>query len=135
MKKRTFLLVALLLVLGLLLTACGGGETNNGSNEANAGNEANSGNNGGNEANTGGDEAAAEMTCDDAIGCVEIGPDDPIHIAYMLTISGATASLGEDSRGGIEIAIDDRGGELLGHEIRLTGEDSGCSAEGGQAAA
>ena len=75
------------------------------------------------------------MTCDDAIGCVEIGPDDPIHIAYMLTISGATASLGEDSRGGIEIAIDDRGGELLGHEIRLTGEDSGCSAEGGQAAA
>ncbi len=135
MKKRTFLLVALLLVLGLLLTACGGGETNNGSNEANAGNEANSGNNGGNEANTGGDEAAAEMTCDDAIGCVEIGPDDPIHIAYMLTISGATASLGEDSRGGIEIAIEDRGGELLGHEIRLTGEDSGCSAEGGQAAA
>lgn len=129
MKKRTFLLVALLLVLGLLLTACGGGETNNGDNTANSGN--NTTNNTTNDS----DEEMAELTCDDAIGCVEIGPDDPIHIAYMLTISGATASLGEDSRGGIEIAIDDRGGELLGHEIRLSGEDSGCSAEGGQAAA
>lgn len=133
MKKRTFLLVALLLVLGILLTACGGGETNNGGNTANSGNTENTGNT--EDTANSGDEAAAELTCTDAIGCVEIGPDDPIHIAYMLTISGATASLGEDSRGGIEIAIDDRGGELLGHEISLTGEDSGCSAEGGQAAA
>ncbi|MEZ4678968.1 MAG: hypothetical protein R2932_32610 [Caldilineaceae bacterium] len=69
------------------------------------------------------------------LAALEIAPDEPIHLAYMLTISGATAFLGEDSRGGIEIAIDDRGGELLGHEIELTGEDSGCSAEGGQTAA
>ncbi|MCB0061277.1 MAG: branched-chain amino acid ABC transporter substrate-binding protein [Caldilineaceae bacterium] len=82
----------------------------------------------------GGGEAAA-LECTDELGCVEIAPDEPIHIAYMLTISGGTAFLGEDSRGGIEIAIDDRGGELLGHEIELTGEDSGCSAEGGQTAA
>jgi branched-chain amino acid transport system substrate-binding protein len=73
--------------------------------------------------------------CSDAIGCVDIAPDEPIHIAYMLTISGATAFLGEDSQGAIEIAIDDRGGELLGHPISLTGEDSLCSAEGGQTAA
>ncbi|MEZ4615024.1 MAG: branched-chain amino acid ABC transporter substrate-binding protein [Caldilineaceae bacterium] len=78
---------------------------------------------------------AAALACTDEIGCLEIAPDEPIHLAYMLTISGATAFLGEDSRGGIEIAIDDRGGELLGHEIELTGEDSGCSAEGGQTAA
>lgn len=73
--------------------------------------------------------------CTDAIGCVDIAPDEPVHIAYMLTISGATAFLGQDSQGGIEIAIDDRGGELLGHPISLTGEDSLCSAEGGQTAA
>jgi branched-chain amino acid transport system substrate-binding protein len=79
--------------------------------------------------------AAAPYECTDALGCVDIAPDEPIHIAYMLTISGATAFLGEDSKGGIEIAIDDRGGELLGHTIELTGEDSGCSAEGGQTAA
>jgi branched-chain amino acid transport system substrate-binding protein len=53
----------------------------------------------------------------------------------MLTISGATAFLGEDSVGAIEIAIDDRGGQLLGRDILYTSEDAGCSAEGGQTAA
>jgi branched-chain amino acid transport system substrate-binding protein len=77
----------------------------------------------------------APYECTDAIGCVDVAPSDPIHIAYMLTISGATAYLGEDSKGAVEIAVDDRGGKLLNHDILLTGEDSGCSAEGGQAAA
>jgi branched-chain amino acid transport system substrate-binding protein len=72
--------------------------------------------------------------CTDAIGCVDVAPGDPIHIAYALTVSGATATLGEDSRGAMEIAIDDVGGELLGHPVSLTGEDTLCSAEGGQAA-
>ncbi len=76
-----------------------------------------------------------ELVCEDTIGCVTVAPDEPITIAYMLTISGATAFLGEDSRGGIQIAIDDRGGKLLDHDINLKGEDSGCSAEGGQTAA
>jgi branched-chain amino acid transport system substrate-binding protein len=77
----------------------------------------------------------AKFECTDAIGCVDIAPDEPVHIAYMLTISGATAFLGEDSKGAVEIAIDDRGGKLVGHDILLTGEDSLCSAEGGQTAA
>ncbi len=78
---------------------------------------------------------AAEYECADPIGCVDIAPDDPVHIAYMLTTTGATAFLGEDSLGAIELAIVDRGGSMLGHEILLTGEDSGCSPEGGQTAA
>jgi len=78
---------------------------------------------------------AQEFECDDPIGCVTYGPDEPVHLSSMLTISGATAFLGEDSNGGIEIALDDRGRELLGHEITLTREDSLCSAEGGQTAA
>jgi branched-chain amino acid transport system substrate-binding protein len=80
-------------------------------------------------------QSAAPFECTDAIGCVDVAPDAPVHIAYMLTVTGATAPLGEDSRGAIEIAINDRGGELLGHTIELTGEDSGCNAEGGQTAA
>jgi branched-chain amino acid transport system substrate-binding protein len=76
----------------------------------------------------------AAFTCEDAIGCVDIAPGEPIHIAWALTVSGATATLGEDSRGAVEIAIDDKGGELLGHPIELTGEDTLCNAEGGQAA-
>lgn len=78
---------------------------------------------------------APEFECTDAIGCVDIAPGEGVHIASMLTISGATAYLGEDSAGAIELAIDDRGGELLGHSIEYTSEDSGCSPEGGQTAA
>ena len=72
--------------------------------------------------------------CEDAAGCVTYGPDDPIHIATALVISGANESLGVDSQRGAEIAIIDRG-EVLGHPIKHTAEDGGCSAEGGQAAA
>jgi len=77
----------------------------------------------------------AEFKCEDPLGCVEIPPGDPIRIAYMLVVSGPNESLGVDSRRGIEIAIDDVGGELLGRPIELVGEDSLCSPEGGQAAA
>lgn len=79
----------------------------------------------------GGGEA---LTCEDAIGCVEIAPDDPIRIASMLVITGPNAQLGSDSQRGVEIAIEDRG-EIEGHSIELQPEDDGCSAEGGQTAA
>jgi branched-chain amino acid transport system substrate-binding protein len=72
--------------------------------------------------------------CTDAIGCVDIAPNDPIHIAYMMVVTGPDESLGLDTKYGVEIAIDDKG-EVLGHKILLTGEDSQCNAEGGQAAA
>jgi len=78
---------------------------------------------------------AAAFECDDPIGCVTYGPDEPIHLASMLTISGATAFLGDDSNGALEIALEDRDGTLLDHDILLTKEDSLCSAEGGQTAA
>ncbi len=65
----------------------------------------------------------ASYTCTDAIGCVKIGPTDPIHIAYLLVVSGANAALGTDSRNGVEIAIDDAGGKILGHTIKFDGQD------------
>ncbi len=71
----------------------------------------------------------------DPIAVVEIPPGEPIHIAYWLVVAGPDATLGEDSKRGIEIAIDDRGGTLLGRPILLTGEDTGCNAEGGTTAA
>ncbi|HJS17884.1 MAG TPA: branched-chain amino acid ABC transporter substrate-binding protein [Anaerolineales bacterium] len=76
-----------------------------------------------------------EFTCDDPLGCVTIAPDEPVHIAYWGVLSGADASLGEDSKRGVEIAIDDKGGSILGHEILLTTEDGGCTPEGGATAA
>lgn len=78
-------------------------------------------------------EAAAG--CTDALGCVEIAAGDPIKIGYALVTSGANTSLGEDSVRGVEIAVDDLGGELLGHPIEIVGEDSGCTPEGGQTSA
>ncbi len=72
--------------------------------------------------------------CTDEVGCLDIAPGEPIHIAYLLVVAGPNETLGIDSRNGLEIAIDDLGGELLGHPIVLTGEDGGCGAEGGQTA-
>ncbi len=71
----------------------------------------------------------------DPIGVVKIGPGEPITIAYWLVTAGPNASLGLDSKHGIEIAIADAGGKVLGHPVKLIGEDSGCSPEGGQTAA
>ena len=79
--------------------------------------------------------ALANDNCTDPLGCVEVAPDDPIVVGAMLVQSGAVTYLGDDSLGGIELAIMDRGGALLGREIELVVEDSLCSAEGGQAAA
>jgi len=75
--------------------------------------------------------AAAE--CTDKIGCVDIAPGEPIHLAYAMVISGPDETLGIDSRTGVEVAIALKG-QVLGHDVSLTGEDDGCSAEGGQAA-
>ena len=77
---------------------------------------------------------AVAQECDDEIGCVEVGPDDPIVIGTMFTTSGATAFLGEDSLGGVEIAVMERE-PVLGRDIEVVEEDSLCSAEGGQTAA
>jgi branched-chain amino acid transport system substrate-binding protein len=79
--------------------------------------------------------AVIAQECDDAIGCVVIGADDPVVLATMFTVSGPTASLGLDSLGGVQIAILEREGTVLDHEIVLVEEDTLCSAEGGQAAA
>jgi branched-chain amino acid transport system substrate-binding protein len=105
MNKRLLAVISTLVITSVLLVACGGGAT----------------------------PTAEPFACTDAIGCVDIAPTATVHIAYALTVSGATATLGEDSKGAIEIAVDDKG-ELLGHKIELTGEDTLCNAEGGQAA-
>jgi len=76
----------------------------------------------------------AAFECTDEIGCVDIAPGEPVHIAYLLVVAGPNESLGVDSRNGIEIAIEDVGGEILGHPIQFDGEDGGCGAETGQAA-
>lgn len=78
---------------------------------------------------------SADAACDDPLGCVEVGPDDPIVVGAMLVVSGAINYLGEDTLGGVELALLARDYRLLDREIELVLEDSLCTAEGGQVAA
>jgi|YNPBryantNP2012_1023418.scaffolds.fasta_scaffold00148_17 branched-chain amino acid transport system substrate-binding protein len=75
----------------------------------------------------------AKFECTDPKGCVNIAPGEPVRIGFMFVISGSDAPLGTDTKYGLEIAVDDKK-EILGHPIEVVGEDSMCSAEGGQTA-
>lgn len=80
MNKRLLALLSMLVIASMALAACGTPEATEAAPEAT-------------EAMT---EAAPESTeaamfeCTDAIGCVDIGPDEPLHIAYWGVLSGAS---------------------------------------------
>ena len=105
MNKRLLALLSVLVLASMVLAACGTGPV------------------------------ASTYECTDALGCVKIGPSEPVHIAYWGVLSGPDGSLGEDSKRGVEIAIDDKGGKFQSHDILLTTEDAGCTPEGGATAA
>jgi branched-chain amino acid transport system substrate-binding protein len=69
------------------------------------------------------------------LGTVEIPAGEQVHIAFWGVLSGADSSLGEDSKQGVEIALDDLGNTFHGHDILLTQEDGLCTPEGGATAA
>ena len=117
--KRISLLLSILTMLTLVLAACPAPAAAPAAEPAASGDAA---------------APAAAAGCTDAIGCVDIAADAPIHIAYMLVTTGANGALGTDAMRGAEIAVKEKG-EVLGHKLEFTGEDSGCNAEGGQAAA
>ncbi|MFM8944663.1 MAG: branched-chain amino acid ABC transporter substrate-binding protein [Actinomycetota bacterium] len=122
MTKRSWLaLVSLFGVLSLVGAAC-----------ASSSGEGDGGGGGGGE-----DVCAA-----DQFGCVQIAAGAPIQLGTLQAISGDVASLGQDQVNGVILAVDyldgafdGVGGQLLGHDIELQGEDDLCSAEGGQAGA
>ena len=72
---------------------------------------------------------------EDPMGVVKVKRGEPVHVACWFVVAGPDASLGTDTKRGVEIAIEDKGGNLLGFPIKLTVQDTGCNAEGGQVAA
>jgi branched-chain amino acid transport system substrate-binding protein len=66
---------------------------------------------------------------------VNIPEGEPINIATFGVLSGGDAVLGQDWLYAVEIAAEDRGGELLGHEITISAQDGLCTVEGGAQAA
>lgn len=142
--KRLFTMISLLVLASMVLTACGGGAaTEAPPTQPPAATEASATEAPATEApatEAPATEAPATqpgaVDCSaDELGCVDIAPDEPIHIAYWGVLSGADGTLGEDSKRGVEIAIDDKGGKLLDHDILLTTEDALCTPEGGATAA
>ncbi len=79
--------------------------------------------------------AAGSTPPSDPLGVVTIPAGEKIHIVDWGVLSGADASLGEDALYGVQIAVDDKGGKLLGFDINLTTEDGLCTVDGGAAAA
>lgn len=77
----------------------------------------------------------APFVCSDSIGCVDVGPNDPLKFGVLQALSGEVVSLGEEQVRGITLALAGRRNQLLGHPIVLQTEDTGCTAEGGANAA
>ncbi|TMK86404.1 MAG: hypothetical protein E6G44_03645, partial [Actinobacteria bacterium] len=57
------------------------------------------------------------------LGAVTVAAGAPMKIALIEALSGDTASLGVDQQRGVQIAIDDKGGKLLGHSVQLISID------------
>jgi branched-chain amino acid transport system substrate-binding protein len=75
--------------------------------------------------------APPPFECTDAIGCVTIGPEEPVKLAALQTLTGEIGPYGLEHIDSFELAIAKRGGELLGHPLELQREDELCSQEGG----
>jgi len=76
-----------------------------------------------------------KFVCQDAIGCVEIAPGEPLRIGVIQALSGKVAALGREQICGLELALDKWQGKIAGHPVQLQTEDTGCTAEGGANAA
>jgi branched-chain amino acid transport system substrate-binding protein len=64
-----------------------------------------------------------------------VAPGDPVKIGALQALSGNMGPQGTELLQCTELALDDRGGELLGHPIELVIADSMCSGEAGTTAA
>jgi branched-chain amino acid transport system substrate-binding protein len=81
------------------------------------------------------DQPAPPFECRDSIGCVTVDPTDPIRIGVLQALSGQVAALGREQVRGIQLALRERKGGLLGRPATLQIVDTGCTAEGGANAA
>lgn len=57
------------------------------------------------------------------LGAVTVVAGAPIKVAVFEALSGSDASLGVDQLRGIQIAVDDKGGKVLGHPVQIVQVD------------
>ncbi|WP_173084717.1 branched-chain amino acid ABC transporter substrate-binding protein [Fundidesulfovibrio magnetotacticus] len=77
----------------------------------------------------------AQQPCSDPLGCVTIAPGKPVRLGVIQSLSGKVAVIGQDQLRGFELALEKRGNKLLGREVSLLVEDTGCKPEGGAVSA
>ncbi|MEZ4526604.1 MAG: branched-chain amino acid ABC transporter substrate-binding protein [Desulfobacterales bacterium] len=75
------------------------------------------------------------FVCKDPIGCVTIAPGEPVRLGMLQALSGKVAPLGIGQVRGMELALDARNHQILGHPVELRTEDTDCTGEGGTVAA
>lgn len=75
------------------------------------------------------------FACTDKLGCVDIGPAEPVKLGVIQALTGKVAALGLEQVRGLELALARRGGKIAGHAVELFTEDTGCKSEGGANAA
>jgi len=78
--------------------------------------------------------AAKVGPVEDPVRVVKIGKGQPIVIGGYFVLSGPDIALGLDQQRGVQLAIDDLGGKLIGRPVKFIAEDDQCGAEGGQTA-
>jgi len=71
----------------------------------------------------------------DPLGYAKVASNAPLKLGVIQSFSGKVAPLGKEQMRGLELALARRNGKLLGHEVKLLVEDSGCQPEGGANAA
>lgn len=77
-------------------------------------------------------EGREDDRCPDVeFGCVETGATGPIRLGTLLPLSGPRAGDGRAARLGAELALEEQGARLLGHEIVLVHRDDRCLPEEG----
>jgi len=79
--------------------------------------------------------AITPTSAQDGSRTVAIPEGEPVVIATFGVLSTADAVLGQDWLNAVEVAVNDRDGMLLGHEILLAPQDGLCTVEGGAQAA
>ncbi len=73
--------------------------------------------------------------CTDALGCVDIEPNEPLKLAVLQALSGGAANIGNEQAQSIKLAIASWDEQFLGHPIEVQIKDERCSPKGGAIAA
>jgi branched-chain amino acid transport system substrate-binding protein len=63
---------------------------------------------------------------EDEWGTITIPKGKPIHLGFSAALTGDYANLGLDEQNGVQLALEDKGSEVLGFKVELLAEDDQC---------